>query len=83
MAVHKKEVTAEQFAAEAAALLHEVTETGEEIVVVEDGNVVAMLTPGPRRLKPGPLAGSVLWQGDIISPIDDEWTADEENFDPE
>jgi hypothetical protein len=68
----RKEVTADETV---VALLDELSESGEDIVLTKDGRVVGTLTRPPRSLR-----GSVLWEGDIVSPIDAEWTYDKENF---
>lgn len=49
-------------------LIDEISETGDEIVVMKAGRPVARIVPlgGVPSLR-----GSVLYQGDLISPIDD------------
>lgn len=70
----KKTIPAGEFKARCLALLDEVAESGEELVVTKRGRAVAKLVPIEKR---PPLRGSILWQGDLIGPIDQEWEADE------
>jgi len=66
-------VPAGQFKAQCLALLDRVAETGEELVVTKRGKPVARLVP----VAPPPgLKGAVVWEGDLISPIGDAWTAE-------
>lgn len=64
-----------EFRARCLALLDEVNETGEEIIITRRGKPVARLVPVEREPWKS-LIGSVTWQGDIISPIDEEWEAE-------
>jgi prevent-host-death family protein len=62
-----REVPAGEFRAKCLAILDEVKETGEEIVVTRCGKPVARVVPpepaeDPRRK----LLGSILWQADDI-----------------
>lgn len=68
----KKEIAAGEFKARCLALLDEVAESGEEIVVTKRGRAVARVVPVER---PRPLRGSVTYEGDIITPFDDDWDA--------
>lgn len=73
----KREIPAGEFKARCLALLDEVRETGQEIVVTKRGKPVAKLVP-PDGAAPASLEGSILWQGDLISPIEVRWEADEQ-----
>lgn len=68
----RKTVPAGEFKARCLALLDLVSETGEELVVTKRGKPVARLVPV--EVPPG-LAGSIVWEGDLISPIGEEWSA--------
>jgi prevent-host-death family protein len=68
-------IGAGEFKAKCLKLLDEVAETGEVIVVTKFGKPVAQISPPPREHVDiiGAMKGSVLWEGDIISPLEDEW----------
>ncbi len=61
-----REVPADEFNAHCLALIDEVIETGEEILVTKSGRAVARVAPiaGVPSLR-----GSILYQGDLISPV--------------
>lgn len=72
-------IGAGEFKAKCLALLDEVAATGDEIIVTKRGKPVARVVrngTGPEAKRPTPLAGSILWEKDIVSPLDDEWEAD-------
>jgi prevent-host-death family protein len=71
----KKHVPAGRFKAECLALLDEVADTQEPIVVTKRGRPVAEVVPirGP---KPRSLRGSVTVRGDIVAPVLDDWDID-------
>ena len=58
--------------------MDEVAATGEPVVITKHGVPVAQLVPAVRKPETlfGALKGSVLYMGDIISPIDVEWNAE-------
>lgn len=69
-------IPAGEFRARCLALVDEVNETGEEIIITRRGKPVARLVPVERETWKS-LIGSVTWQDDdIISPIDEEWEAE-------
>ena len=71
-------IKASEFKAKCLALMDEVAESGEEIVITKRGKPVAKLTPCKRP--PGSWFGRdrdiIQIHGDIISPIDVEWEAE-------
>lgn len=70
--IKTREIAAGEFKSKCLALLDEVARTGETLIVTKRGKPVAKLTP----VEPPPsLIGSILYQGDVISPIDVEWEA--------
>jgi len=70
--IKTREIAAGEFKSKCLALLDEVARTGETLIVTKRGKPVAKLTP----VDPPPsLIGSILYQGDVISPIDVEWEA--------
>jgi prevent-host-death family protein len=70
-----KTVPAGQFKAKCLALLDEVAQTGQAVVVTKHGKPVAQVVPIKTK-SVNPLKGSVLYQGDIVSPILDDWEMD-------
>jgi prevent-host-death family protein len=69
-------IPAGEFKAKCLKLLDEVAEKRETLVITKHGKPVAQLVPMPARENiVGSMKGSVLWMGDIISPIDVEWDA--------
>lgn len=72
-----KTIPAGEFKAKCLKLLDEVAETGQPLIVTKFGKPVAQVVPPPREQIDiiGAMKGSVLWEGDIISPLEDEWEA--------
>ena len=66
-----------EFKAKCLNLIAEVAVTRRPLVLTKRGKPVARLVPEPRGKQKlfGSMKGSVLWEGDIISPIDVEWEA--------
>ncbi len=69
-------IPAGEFKAKCLKLLDRVSEGRESLVVTKHGKPVAQVIPMPAQEDiVGSMKGSVLWMGDIISPIDVEWDA--------
>ena len=68
-------IPAGKFKAECLAILDEVQESGESIVVTKRGKPVARVIPYSDR-KAESLRGSVTFHGDVVNPILDKWDAD-------
>ena len=74
-----KEITISEFKTHCAALINEVSKTGNAIRIIRRGKPVAEVIPAsskaPRKLKGqrklGTMAGTVKVLGDIVSPIVD------------
>lgn len=74
------EMKAAEFKAKCLELMDRVAESHEEIVITKRGKPIAKLVPMDNRpLTPlfGSMAGTVEILGDIISPIDVKWEANE------
>jgi prevent-host-death family protein len=72
----KTTVPAGEFKAKCLKLIDEVAETRKPLVITKRGKPVAEVIPIPVQGDlVGSMRGSVLWEGDIISPIDAEWEA--------
>jgi prevent-host-death family protein len=68
-------MAAGQFKARCLAVLDDVAETGIAVVVTKRGRPVARVVPIDPREK-SDLKGSVVREGDLLSPIDASWSAD-------
>jgi prevent-host-death family protein len=69
-------IAAGEFKAKCLKILDEVAETREPITVTKFGKPVAKLVPieAQRAQLRGAMRGSVIWEGDIISPLgEDAW----------
>jgi prevent-host-death family protein len=70
--IKTREIAVGEFKSKCLALLDEVARTGVTLIVTKRGKPVAKLTP----VEPPPsLIGSIVYEGDVISPIDVEWEA--------
>ena len=69
----ERRVSAARFKAECLALLDEVEATGRTLIVTKRGRPVARVTPVRKRM--ADLRGSIIAQGDIVSPLDEDWRA--------
>ncbi len=71
-------MTASEFKAKCLALMDEIAESGEEIIITKRGKPVAKLAP--YEDKPASWFGrdrdGIVIRGDIIEPIDVEWEAE-------
>jgi prevent-host-death family protein len=65
-------VGAGEFKAKCLALLDEVSESGRHVVITKRGRPVAEVVPV--RDVPS-LEGSIVREGDLISPLDETWNA--------
>jgi prevent-host-death family protein len=71
-------IPAGEFKAKCLKLLDQVAERRETLIITKRGKPVAEIKPiEEKERKPfvGSMKGSVLYMGDIISPIDVEWEA--------
>ena len=75
MAVKSNYVPAGEFKAKCLALLDDVALTGQTLVVTKRGKPVARVSPVESQEPPN-LRGSILWEKDIVAPIDEEWDAE-------
>ena len=68
-------IAAGEFKAKCLNLLDEVAATRKTLVITKHGKPVAQLVPMPPAEGElvGSMRGSVLWEGDIISPLENEW----------
>ena len=67
-----------EFVSQCERVLEEVAATGVPVVITHEGRPLVRITAEPTEDPGRPsLAHMVRWVGDIISPIDDEWEADQ------
>lgn len=75
---HETWISASEFKARCLELMDTVHDRHDPIVITKHGIPVAKLVPFEEQ-RPGlvgSMRGTVLWYGDLISPIDVEWDAD-------
>ena len=72
-----KTVQATKFKAQCLAMLDNVANTHETLIITKHGKPVAKILPfdSEKDLSATPLKGLATFVGDIISPIDEEWEA--------
>jgi len=69
-------IAAGEFKAKCLKLLDQVAAERQTLIITKHGKPVAQVIPPPAQENiVGSMKGSVLWMGDIISPIDVEWDA--------
>lgn len=69
-------IGAGEFKAKCLQLLDEVAASREPLVITKFGKPVARVMPMPPQVRlRGALKGSVLFEGDIVSPLENEWEA--------
>ena len=71
----RRTISAAEFKAHCLALLDEVSATKETVVVTKRGKPVAKVVAVEEHAQPRPLRGSVRYQGDIVTPMDEPWDA--------
>lgn len=74
-----KTIAAGQFKAKCLALLDEVARTRESLLVTKHGKPVAQVVPlpsGTYDLPANPLKGSIIYDRNIVDPVDADWDAD-------
>ena len=75
-----KTVQAGKFKAQCLALIDEVAQTHEPLIITKHGRPVAKLLPfdSGKEDSETPLKGCATYVGDIISPVSDEWEVTED-----
>ena len=71
------DIPAAVFKAECLKLMDEVARTGQSVVITKHGKPVAQLVPIPAQSRTlfGYMKNTVKIRGDVIAPIDEEWSA--------
>lgn len=77
-----REIAASDFKARCLEIMDEVERTGAEVVITKHRRPVARLVRARQdvSLFCGSLKGAIAYEGDITSPVDVEWSADESNL---
>jgi prevent-host-death family protein len=65
-------IPAGEFKAKCLALMDEIAESGDEVVITKRGRPVARLSPEPAFVVPD-MRGTILYMGDIVSPLGIPW----------
>jgi prevent-host-death family protein len=73
MTIKARSVATGEFESNCLTLLEEVASTGETLIVTKQGKPVAKVIPFEKRR---PLLGSIVWEGDIVSLLDEKWDAE-------
>ena len=69
-------IAAGEFKARCLQLLDDVANSRKPLVITKFGKPVATLVPMPPPVKlRGALMGTVLYEGDIVSPLENDWEA--------
>jgi len=78
------DIPAAVFKAECLRLMDQVARTGETIVITKHRKPVAQLVPVPAASKSffGHMKSTLVITGDVVSPIDESWSADTSDGDP-
>ena len=79
------DIPAAVFKAECLKLMDEVARTGQPVVITKHGKPVAQLVPIPAQSRSlfGYMKNTVQIKGEVIAPVDEEWSAlsgDENNL---
>ena len=74
-----KTISAGKFKIHCLALLKEVAQKQQPILVTKYGKPVAQVVPIIQEGEPAqnPLKDSILFEKDIVNPVDDQWEADQ------
>ena len=73
-------IEASEFKAKCLKIIDEVAASGETVVITKNGNPITELVPAKRRPNTlfGAMKGSVIYMGDVVSPVGEEWEAERE-----
>lgn len=82
MAQNPKTIQASEFGAKCLGLMDRVDSSGRELIITKNQKPVAKLTPYRQRPKtlPGIDRGKIEITGDIVSPIESDWSHDRDNL---
>lgn len=77
-----RKIPADEFKTNCLRFVDEVRKTRTPLVITKRGKPVAKLVPVDEKPSPvfGRMKGTVVEHGDIVAPLDEEWTADAGNI---
>lgn len=82
-AMKEKSISVSEFKAKCLDIIREVQEESVSYTITKHRKVVAQVNPAsPPDPGYNPLKNSILYEGDIISPLEEEWEADSGDFEP-
>lgn len=72
-------ISISEFKAKCLGLLQQVSEENEVLIVTKHGKPIAEVRPCPKDLETAlqRFRGSVTYSGDLISPLDEKWEANQ------
>ena len=76
---HMTSIAAAEFKARCLELMDHVAERRQELVITKHGKPVAKLVPIDEEVTPifGYMKNTVISYGDLISPVEEDWAAEE------
>ncbi len=76
---HIVQIPAAEFKAKCLELMDRVSERRQELIITKHGRPVAKLVPIEEETRPvfGYMKSTVVAYGDLISPVEEDWEADE------
>jgi prevent-host-death family protein len=82
LVLQSREIGAAEFKARCLEVMDEVERLGVEIVITKHRRPVARIVPARAEAGSfcGSLAGMIVESGDLVTPLDVAWEADESNF---
>ena len=77
-----KTIKASEFKAKCLGLMDQVADSGQELIITKNQKPIAKLTPYRQQPKTllGIDRGKIEITGDILSPIESDWSQDWDNF---
>ena len=75
MATKTRSIAVREFESKCLSVVEEIAASGESVILTKAGEPIAKVIPiGKYRRRP--LLGSIVWEGDIVSPIGETWDAE-------
>lgn len=72
-----QQVLLQEFARRGVALVHDVAQNRESLTIMEEGKAIAVILPCSALSKSASsLLGTIDFETDIVSPVNEDWEAD-------